>query len=180
MKRSGFIAILSIAAMLGALAATLDAGVAFADDGGPDLLFRKSTDFKLLTPNDKLATYGMDDPIVDGVACYYTVHEKGGVAGMFGVAEQTSDVSLSCNQHGPISFKEKFSQGETVISERRSLLFKQMHIVRGCDKKRNALVYMIYSDRLVDGSPENSTSAVVIEPWGSQAEVAKCAEFTKD
>ena len=61
-----------------------------------------------------------------------------------------------------------------------SLLFKQMHIVRGCDKKRNALVYMIYSDRLVDGSPENSTSAVVIEPWGAQAEVAKCAEFTKD
>ncbi len=177
MKRVGFVANLSLVV---ALAAALAGSDARASDEGPDLLFRKSTDFKLLTPNDKLSTYGMDDPLVAGVACYYTVHEKGGVAGMFGVAEQTSDVSLSCNQHGPISFKEKFSQGETVISERRSLLFKQMHIVRGCDKKRNALVYMIYSDRLVDGSPENSTSAVVIEPWGGQNDVVKCADFTKD
>ena len=173
MKRVGFAAILS-------LVVALSASAARATDEGPDLLFRKSTDFKLLTPNDKLSTYGMDDPLIDGVACYYTVHEKGGVAGMFGVAEQTSDVSLSCNQFAAINFKDKFSQGETVISERRSLLFKQMHIVRGCDKKRNAIVYMIYSDRLVDGSPENSTSAVVIRPWGGQNDVAKCAEFTKD
>lgn len=88
----------------------------------PDLIFRKSTDFKLLTPNDKLATYGIDDPLIDGLVCYYTAHEKGGVAGMFGVAEQTSEVSLSCNQHGPIKFKDKFSQGDSVFSERRSLL----------------------------------------------------------
>ncbi len=164
-----------------ALLATIAAG---AEDAraqeGPDLLYRKSTDFKLLTPNDKLATYSVDDPIVPGVACYYTVHEKGGVAGMFGVAEQTSDVSISCGQFGPISFREKFGQGDQVISERRSLLFKQMHIVRGCDKKRNALVYMIYSDRLVDGSPENSTSVVVIRPMDGQTETAKCADFTRD
>jgi CreA protein len=144
---------------------------------GPDLIFRKSVDFKLLTPNDKLATYAIDDPIIDGVACYYTAHEKGGVAGMFGVAEQSSEVSLACRQYGPISFKEKFGQGDTAFSERRSLLFKRMHIVRGCDAKRNVLVYMVYSDKLVEGSPESSTSTVAIQPWTGQNAVPKCGEF---
>jgi CreA protein len=150
---------------------------------GPDLIFRKSTDFKLLTPNDKLATYVVDDPLIDNVACVYTAHEKGGVAGMFGVAEQTSEVSLACNQYGPIKLRagkenEKFSQGDPVISERRSLMWKQMHIVRGCDTKRNMLIYMIYSDRLIDGSPENSTASVPIQPWGG-AEPAHCKDWIK-
>ena len=151
-----------------------------AAEEAPDVIFRKSTDFKLVTPNDKLATYGIDDPLIDGVACYYTAHEKGGVAGMFGVAEQTSEISLSCNQHGPIKFKDKFGQGDSVFSERRSLLFKRMQIVRGCDVKRNILVYMVYSDRLIDGSPESSTSTVVIAPWGDQNNVARCADFVKN
>ncbi|GDX37838.1 hypothetical protein LBMAG20_00530 [Methylocystaceae bacterium] len=146
----------------------------------PDIIFRKSTDFKLLTPNDKLATYGIDDPLIDGVVCYYTAHEKGGVAGMFGVAEQTSEVSLSCNQHGPIKFKDKFGQGEAVFSERRSLVFKRMQIVRGCDVKRNILVYMVYSDRLIDGSPESSTSTVVITPWGGQGQAQRCGDFVRN
>jgi CreA protein len=72
----------------------------------PDLIFRKSTTFRLLTPNDKLATYGIDDPIVQNVACHYTLPERGGVAGAFGMAEQVSDVSLSCQQIGPVVFKE--------------------------------------------------------------------------
>lgn len=161
-----------------AISAALGAGAAFAQ-GGPDLIFRKSTDFKLLTPNDKLATYAIDDPLIDGVVCYYTAHEKGGVAGMFGVAEQTSEVSLACRQYGPIKFKDKFGQGDAVFSERRSLLFKRMQIVRGCDVKRNVLVYMVYSDKLVEGSPESSTSSVAIQPWGGQNEAPHCAEFVK-
>ncbi|MBI1867886.1 MAG: CreA family protein [Methylocystis sp.] len=145
----------------------------------PDLIFRKSVDFKLLTPNDKLATYGLDDPEVEGVACYFTAHEKGGVAGMFGVAEQTSEVSLACRQYGPIKFKEKFRQGDVVFSERRSLVFKRMQIVRGCDVKRNVLVYMVYSDRLIEGSPQNSTSTVAIAPWGG-GDSARCADALKN
>lgn len=145
---------------------------------GPDLIFRKSTDFKLLTPNDKLGTYAIDDPSVDGVACYYTAHEKGGVAGMFGVAEQTSDVSLDCRQYAPIKFKEKFGQGDVVFSERRSLIFKRMQIVRGCDVKRNVLVYMVYSDKLVEGSPQSSTASVPITPWGG-TEAPHCADFVQ-
>ncbi len=145
----------------------------------PELIFRRSTVFKLLTPNDKLATYGIDDPDVEGVACHFTVPEKGGVKGWLGVAEQVSDISLSCRQIGPIRIKAKFEQGEDVFRARRSLFFKKMQIVRGCDAKRNVLVYMVYSDRLIEGSPKNSTSSVPIMPWGADDQIQKCADFVE-
>src|SRR5579864_4202232 len=91
--------------LAGALFVLAAAGSAFADSADPDLIFRKSTTFKLLTPNDKLAVYGIDDPLVDGIACHYTAPEKGGLMGAFGLAEQTSDISLACRQYGPIKFK---------------------------------------------------------------------------
>jgi CreA protein len=160
------------------LAAFASLSPAHADSQDPDLIFRKSTTFKLLTPNDKLAVYGIDDPVIDGIACHYTIPEKGGLSGALGLAEQTSDISLACNQYGPIKFKAKFSQGDVVFSESRSLFFKKMQIVRGCDTKRNMLVYMTYSDKLVEGSPKNSTSSVPIEPWGlGSTDVQKCADF---
>jgi CreA protein len=145
----------------------------------PDLIFKKSTVFKWLSPNDKLATYGLDDPEVDGVACHFTVPEKGGFKGWIGVAEEVSDISLSCRQVGPIRIKAKFAQGEDVFRQRRSLFFKKMQIVRGCDVKRNVLVYMVYSDRIIEGSPKNSTSSVPIMPWGTDAAVQKCADFVE-
>jgi CreA protein len=143
----------------------------------PDLIFRKSTVFHLASPNDKLATYGVDDPIVDGVACHFTAPERGGWKGWLGVAEQVSDISLACRQVGPIKFNAKFAQGDDVFRQRRSLFFKKMQIVRGCDAKRNVLVYMVYSDRLIEGSPKNSTSSVPIMPWGSDAAVQKCRDW---
>jgi CreA protein len=142
----------------------------------PDLIFRKSTVFHLATPNDKLATYAIDDPLVDGVACHFTVPERGGVSGFLGVAEEVSDISLACRQVGPIHFKEKFEQGEEMFRRRRSIFFKKMRIVRGCDAKRNVLVYVVYSDKLVEGSPKNSTSTVPIMPWGTDA-APKCADW---
>jgi CreA protein len=149
-------------------------GARAADD--PDLIFRKSTVFHWVSPNDKLATYAIDDPEVEGVACHFTVPEKGGFKGWIGVAEEVSDISLACRQIGPIHFKTKFAQGDDVFRKRRSLLFKKMQIVRGCDEKRNVLVYMVYSDRIIEGSPKNSTSTVPIMPWGS-TDVPKCAEW---
>jgi CreA protein len=145
----------------------------------PDLIFRRSTVFKLLTPNDKLATYGLDDPDVEGVACHFTVPERGGVKGWLGVAEEVSDISLACRQIGPIRFKSKFAQGEDVFRKRRSLFFKKMQIVRGCDAKRNVLVYMVYSDRLIEGSPKNSTSSVPIMPWGQNDQIQHCEDFVE-
>jgi CreA protein len=146
----------------------------------PDLIFRRSTVFKMLSPNDKLATYGVDDPEVEGVACHFTVPEKGGFKGWLGLAEEVSDISLACRQIGPIRFKDKVSQGDDMFRRRRSLFFKKMQIVRGCDAKRNVLVYMVYSDRLIEGSPKNSTSSVPIMPWGSaDAAVQKCGEYVQ-
>ncbi|MCO4054100.1 MAG: CreA family protein [Bosea sp.] len=161
-----------------ALAAAGAAQTALAESE-PDLIFKKSTVWKMLTPDDKLAVYGVDDPLIDGVACHYTTPERGGVAGMFGVAEEVSDISLACRQVGPIRFKAKFEQGDVMLRERRSLVWKRMQIVRGCDVKRNVLIYMVYSDRLIEGSPKNSTSSVPIMPWGVAEPAPKCAEWLK-
>jgi CreA protein len=150
--------------------------VALAADE-PDLIFRKSTVFHWTSPNDKLGTYGVDDPVVDGVACHFTAPEKGGWKGWLGLAEEVSDVSLACRQVGPIKFTAKFEQGDDVFRRRRSLFFKKMQIVRGCDTKRNVLVYMVYSDRIIEGSPKNSTSTVPIMPWGTSGDVQKCADW---
>src|SRR5207248_6265917 len=84
----------------------------------PDLIFKKSTVFKLLTPNDKLATYGLDDPEIEGVACHFTVPERGGLKGWIGVAEEVSDISLACRQIGPIHFKGKSEQGEDMFRQK--------------------------------------------------------------
>ena len=145
----------------------------------PDPIFKKSTVWRPLTPNDKLAVYGVDDPAVEGVACHYTVPEKGGVKGGLGLAEEVSDISLACRQVGPIQFKAKFEQGEVMIKERRSLIFKTMQIVRGCDAKRNVLVYLVYSDRVIEGSPKNSTSSVPLMPWAPETAAPRCAEWLK-
>lgn len=165
--------------VLAALALTLSGMMLSPASAQEDLIFRKSTVWKMLTPNDKLAVYGVDDPIVEGVACHYTVPEKGGVSGMFGVAEEVSEVSLACRQVGPIKFKEKADQGDVVFRERRSLVWKKMQIVRGCDAKRNVLVYLVYTDKLIDGSPQNSTSTVPLMPWGNSGEPPKCSEWIR-
>jgi CreA protein len=170
-RRVGTVAV-GVAVLLGLASPSLA-----ADE--PDLIFKRSTVFKWLTPNDKLATYGIDDPEVDGVACHFTVPERGGLKGWLGVAEEVSDISLACRQIGPIRFKQNFAQGEDMFRQRRSLFFKKMQIVRGCDSKRNVLVYMVYSDKLIEGSPKNSTSSVPIMPWGASDQIQRCADFVE-
>ena len=163
-----------------ALAVLVLAGVtAPAAAQEPDRIFGKSTVWRPLTPDDKLVVYGLDDPAVEGVACHYTTPERGGIKGTLGVAEEVSDISLACRQVGPVRFKEKFEQGDVVFSERRSLIFKRMQIVRGCDAKRNVLVYMVYSDRPIEGSPKNSTSSVPIMPWGASSDMPRCGDWVK-
>jgi CreA protein len=169
--KSWILALLASAILMGSTAHAADE---------PDLIFRRSTVFKWISPNDKLATYGVDDPEVEGVACHFTVPERGGFKGWLGLAEEVSDISLACRQIGPIHFKDKMEQGDDMFRQRRSLFFKKMQIVRGCDAKRNVLVYMVYSDKLIDGSPKNSTSSVPIMPWGSaDTAIPKCGDFVQ-
>lgn len=147
-----------------------------ASDDGPELIFSKNTVFHLLSPDAKLGTYVIDDPQVEGVACYFTIPEQGGWTGWAGFADQKSDVSIACRQVGALKITGKFKQGDDIYEQRRSLFFKRLHIVRGCDAKRNVLVYLSYTDKLVDGSPKNSTSTVPLMPWGTDA-APKCGDF---
>ena len=162
-------------AILACLAAGAAPALAQASDD-PELIFKKTTVFRFFSPDAKLATYAIDDPGVQGVACHFTVPEIGGWAGWAGFAEERSEISISCRQIGPIVFTEKFEQGHEIYRQRRSLFFKKMQIVRGCDPKRNVLVYLVYSDRLIEGSPQNSTSTVPIMPWGNLP-APNCRDF---
>lgn len=119
-----------------------------------------STTFKLLGANDKIIIEAFDDPKVSGVACHLSRAKTGGVKGSLGVAEDTSDASIACRQIGPIQVHDIKPDGEEVFTQKTSLLFKKIHVVRFLDKTRNVLVYLVYSDKLVDGSPKNSISTV--------------------
>jgi CreA protein len=156
------------------LGLVLPASAQAADD--PELIFKKNTVFHLLSPDAKLGTYVIDDPQVEGVACYFTIPEQGGWTGWAGFAEQRSETSIACRQVGAVKINAKFQQGEDIYQQRRSLFFKTMHIVRGCDPKRNVLVYLSYTDKLIDGSPQNSTSTVPLMPWGNEA-APRCGDF---
>lgn len=123
------------------------------------------TRFRWLGPNDRIVIDGFDDPKVKGVACHISRAQTGGIKGAVGVAEDTSDASIACRQIGPISFVDELVDGERVFDERRSLLFKELQVVRFFDRERNVLVYVTYSDRVIEGSPKNSISSVPIMPW---------------
>jgi CreA protein len=124
-----------------------------------------NTHFHLFGPNDRIVVDGFDDPKVDGVACHISRAVTGGVKGGLGFAEDTSDASITCRQVGPIHIKGELAEGESVFDEHRSLVFKELHVVRFYDRKRNVLVYVSYSDRVIEGSPKNSISSVPIMGW---------------
>lgn len=149
-----------------AAAAMLTAGIsgAAAEEVGS-----VSTVFKLLGPNHKIVIEAFDDPKVEGVACHIARSKTGGISGALGLAEDTSDASIACRQVGPIKFVGEMEDGEQVFSERRSILFKKLQVVRFYDETRNTLVYLSYSDRLVEGSPQNSISTVPVIAWPTQA-----------
>lgn len=124
-----------------------------------------STVFKWFGPNDKIVVEAFDDPKVEGVTCYLSRAKTGGVKGGFGLAEDRAEASIACRQVGQIRFKSELKDGEEVFKERTSLVFKTMQVVRFFDRKRNTLVYLVYSDRIIEGSPQNGVTAIPILPW---------------
>lgn len=120
------------------------------------------TVFKLIGPDHKVIVEVFDDPKVSGVSCYLSRAKTGGIKGGLGLAEDTADASVACRQVGALQFNGKLPQQEQVFSERASILFKRMRVVRMVDQKRNTLVYLVYSDRLIEGSPKNSVTAVPV------------------
>lgn len=128
-----------------------------------------NTEFKLIGPDHRIVIESYDDPKVEGVTVFISKSQTGGIKGGLGLAEDTSDASVAVRQTGPIKVKEPFENGEDALTERRSLLFKHMHVTRFWDASHQSFVYVVWTDRLVNGSPHNSISAVVAEPWDGQA-----------
>lgn len=124
-----------------------------------------STVFKFLSPDHKIVVEAFDDPKIKGVTCYLSRADAGGFKSIVGLEEDPSDASITCRQVGPIAVTDSFDEGERVFRKRTSLIFKAMHVVRFYDEKRKVLIYLVYSDRLIEGSPKNAISAVPILPW---------------
>lgn len=157
------VAFVLLVGFLGSIAASPGFG---ADDGRE--VGEVSTVFKLLTPNHKIKVNAFEDPKVRGVTCFISRAVTGGLKGVIGVAEDTSDASISCRQTGPIKFDDEIvagPKGEEVFNERRSLLFKELHVTRFYDRASNVLVYLTWSDRVIEGSPQNSLSTVALSTW---------------
>ena len=122
------------------------------------------TVFKLIGPDHKIVVDAYDDPKVLGITCYVSRAKTGGISGALGLAEDKSEASIACRQVGPISFAGKpLELREEMFNERISLVFKRLRVVRMVDRKRNTLVYLTYSDRLIEGSPQNSVTAVPVD-----------------
>lgn len=120
------------------------------------------TAFKLIGRNHQVVVEVFDDPKVQGVSCYVSRARTGGVKGTLGLAEDTADASVACRQVGEIAFAEPLRKQEEVFSQSASILFKKIRIVRMVDGSRNTLVYLVYSDKLIDGSPQNNVTAVPV------------------
>lgn len=137
-----------------------------------DKIGHVDTNFKLIGPDDKIIIEAFDDPGVAGITCYYSHATTGGLKGAAGLAEDSSDASLDCKQTGQITLTDeiKKSKGDAqkVLKKRTSMIFKTLQVMRFYDEKRNTLVYLVYSDKILEGSPKNSISVVPVMPWGVQ------------
>lgn len=148
------------------LLAPIAASLVLCSTAWADDLACLSTTFRLLGPNDKVCVSAFDDPKVPGVACHISQARTGGIKGGLGLAEDPSRFSIACRQIGPITTEiGKLPEEESVYSAKTSIFFKHTHVYRAVDKKRNTLIYIAISDKIVEGSPQNSISTVPIMPW---------------
>jgi CreA protein len=135
---------------------------------GAEQIGEVDTVFKLIGPDHKIVVDAYDDPKVSGVTCYVSRAKTGGIKGAFGLAEDRAEASIACRQTGPIAFGAgKLDKQEEMFNERISLVFKKLRVIRMVDTKRNTLVYLTYSDRVIEGYPQNSVTAVAL-PAGTQ------------
>lgn len=137
--------------------------LAFAVAAHAERIGEVDTVFKLIGPDHKIVVEAHDDPSVKGVTCYVSRAKTGGIKGGLGLAEDRAEASIACRQTGPISFLGPIKPDDEMFSERISLVFKRLRVVRMVDVPRNTLVYLTYSDRVIEGSPQNSVTAVPVD-----------------
>jgi CreA protein len=136
--------------------------ITIAAGAGAEEIGAVDTAFKLIGPDHKVVVEAFDDPSVQGVACYVSRAKTGGISGAFGLAKDPSRFSVACRQVGPIRFLEAIPKQEEVFTQGASFIFKHVRVVRIVDPKRNALTYLTYSDRIIEGSPDNAITAVAV------------------
>jgi CreA protein len=128
-----------------------------------EMIGEVDTAFRWLGKDDRVVIEAYDDPKVQGVTCFVSRARTGGIKGTVGLAEDRAEASIACRQVAEtLHFTERLPRQEDVFTERMSILFKRLHVVRIVDPKRNALIYLTYSDRIIEGSPQNSVTAVPV------------------
>ena len=149
--------------IIATLVVAANATAAFAED-----VTCLSTTFRLIGKNDQVCITAFDDPKVPGVACHVSQAKSGGLGGTLGLAEDPSRFSIACRQVGPINVAiDKLPENEKVYADHTSIFFKHTNVFRAVDKKRNTLIYVAISDKLIEGSPQNSISTVPVMPWAA-------------
>src|ERR1700757_747205 len=127
-----------------------------------------NTEFNLIGPDHKIVIESYDDPKIDGITVFISKSQTGGIKRALGLAEDTADAPAAVRQTGPSRVKERFENGEDAFTEKRSALFKRLHVSRFWDAPHKSFVYVVWTDRVIKGSPKSSVSAVVAQPWGTQ------------
>lgn len=139
------------------------AGLAAAAAAQAEPIGEVDTVFQWIGPDHKIVVEAYDDPKVAGVTCYVSRAKTGGIKGGLGLAEDKAEASIACAQVGPIRIDKPLPKQEDMFTERISLVFKKLRVVRMVDPRRNALVYLTYSDRVIEGSPQNSVGVVAVD-----------------
>jgi CreA protein len=123
------------------------------------------TTFKLLGRNDRIVVDRYDDPRVDGVSCYVSRAQTGGVKGSFGLARDPSRFSIACRATGPVTVHQPLPDKEVVFTEKASLFFKDVRVTRLYDADKHVLLYLVWSTETLtpEGSPFNSLTAVPLD-----------------
>jgi len=149
-----------------ACAAMLLAPPAARADANPTRIGAVSTTFKLLGRNDRIVVDRYDDPKVDGVSCYMSRAETGGIKGSLGLATDPSRFSIACRATGKVTIKAKLPDNEIVFGAAANWLFKEIRVSRIPDPDKHMIVYLVWSTQALtpEGSPYNSISAVYVDP----------------
>ncbi len=121
------------------------------------------TTWRLMGSNDKIVVERFDDPKVINASCFVSYAKTGGVSGFVGLAEDRSRFSIACRATGRVMAQKNIpTEFEEVFNRSTSILFKEMRVSRMLDRETNTLVYLVWSTKLVDGSPFNSITAINI------------------
>lgn len=125
-----------------------------------------STAIRWFSPNDKVVIERFDDPKVENASCYVSRADTGGWLGAMDLVEDPSRMSIACRATGPLRITGKIEEsrkGEVVFDERASFLFKEIRVSRFYDGEKKVLVYLVWSTKLIDGSPYNSVTAIPLQ-----------------